>query len=113
MGKIILENLEFHAFHGVHPLEKKIGTIFAITISMELDLDKASMSDALHDTVDYGAVYACVEKEMQIPSYLIEHVAGRIKRVLLQTFPSITQIQVQIVKKNPPIKGMGRVKVIL
>lgn len=113
MGKIILENLEFHAFHGVHPLEKKIGTIFDVTISMKLDLDKASMSDDLHDTIDYGAVYTCVEKEMQIPSYLIEHVAGRIKRVLLKSFPTIEQIEVQIVKKNPPIKGIKKVKVIL
>ena len=41
-----------------------------------MDLDtKAGVTDRLEDTLNYQLVYDAIEKEMNIPSELIEHVA--------------------------------------
>lgn len=111
MGKIILENLAFYAYHGVFPEEQKIGTEFLVSVTLDCDLEKASQSDDLNDTINYGLVYELIAREMSVPSKLIEHVAGRIKRSLKNKFSNISSIQVCITKKNPPVKGIGSVRV--
>ena len=40
---------------------------------------------------------------MDIPSRLLEHVAGRIGRRVLEEFDRITALTVRVVKENPPM----------
>lgn len=113
MGKISLDRLSFFAFHGVHPLEQKVGTYYEVSVELDIDLSASAQSDQIQDTIDYSVVYAIIEREMKISSKLIEHVAGRIKKAIQTQFPSIIYIRVQIVKLNPPVKGINRVLVEL
>ncbi len=55
--------------------------------------------------MDYVDVYRIVKKEMDIRSKLIEPVAKRIAENLKSTFPAITALFVEVIKKNPPIGG--------
>ena len=91
MSQIILENIQFHAFHGVFLEENIVGNIFVVTLTLDLDLQKASETDNLDDTINYQLIYDVVKAEMQIQSKLIEHVAGRIIRSVMQSFPQISK----------------------
>ena len=50
-------------------------------------------------------VYELTKQEMNIPSQLLEHVAGRICRALRHHFPQIEQIEIRVSKLNPPFGG--------
>ena len=60
-------------------------------------------TDNVADTLDYGAVYRAVRDEMDRPSHLLEHVAGRILRRLFADFPCIESVDLELTKDNPPM----------
>ncbi len=105
MAKIILENMEFYAFHGCYAEERKIGCTYRVSVEMTLDLDAAGRSDQLNDTINYESVYQLVKCEMEQPSNLIEHVAFRIKWALLAAFPQLEGVTVSLTKVAPPLGG--------
>jgi 7,8-dihydroneopterin aldolase/epimerase/oxygenase len=105
MGKILLENMDFFAYHGCFKEEQIIGNRFLVNVEMETDTSMAELSDHLHDTVNYQAVYKLVAEQMQEKSHLLEHIARRIIDAVLQAFPAITHIRVKIAKMNPPMGG--------
>ncbi len=114
MAKIILENMEFYAFHGCYAEERTIGATFLVTLEMEADLEVASHSDDLRHTINYETAYNVVKAEMAQPSNLIEHVAYRIKRAIGSTFAGLTSITVKVSKLAPPLGGkIDRATVIL
>ena len=102
---ILLEGMKFYAYHGVLEQERIIGNHYTIDLEIQLDLSKASQTDNLNDTVSYADIYAVVKNEMAIPSQLLEHVAGRIKRKVKSVFPDIKDIKVRLSKHNPPVGG--------
>jgi dihydroneopterin aldolase len=71
MGQISIENMEFYAFHGHYHEEQIVGSKFLVNLTIETDLDKASVSDALKDTINYQAVYRVVKDEMEKKSKLL------------------------------------------
>jgi dihydroneopterin aldolase len=105
MGKILLEGIEFFAYHGCYKEEQIIGTRFTVDLAVETDSTAAEASDHLHDTVSYVHLYQAVKKEMEQNSHLIEHVARRIIDNIVANFPAITSIDLKICKLNPPIGG--------
>lgn len=108
---ILLEELHFHAFHGVMPQEGKVGGDFLLSLRLGYDITKAMQTDRVEDTLNYAEVYAVVKEEMEKPSALLEYVAGRIADALAARFPQVTTIDLALVKKNPPMgadcKGAG------
>lgn len=105
MSQIILENIQFHAFHGVFPQENMVGNSFVVSLTLDLDLQQASQTDNLDDTINYQLIYDVVKAEMQIQSKLIEHVAGRILRSVMQSFPQVSKAEIRLRKMNPPLGG--------
>ena len=103
--QLLLKNLTFYAYHGVFPEENKIGGTYIVTLSLDIDLQKASETDNLEDTINYQLVYDVVKEQMQIQSKLIEHVAGRILRAVMSKFPQIAKAEVRLKKLNPPLGG--------
>ncbi len=105
MSKIILEKMEFQAYHGVLEHEKELGNTFLATIVMEVDTDKAAYTDHLEDTVNYQLIYNSIKKQMEIPSNLIEHLAQRIVDKLMNKFLRIQYLSLTLSKMNPPLGG--------
>lgn len=103
MGKIALEELEFFAKHGVLKEEQIIGNRYRIDVEVEADLEKASKSDNVEDTIDYGHLYRIIEREVNIPVKLLEHLAGNILRAILDQIPKVDSAKVIVHKYNPPI----------
>ena len=104
-SRIRLEDIKIYAHHGVFEEETQTGTYYLVNLELEVDLEKASRSDELEDTVNYALVSAIVHEEMKTPSKLLEHVAGRILRRLHQEFEQISALRIAITKISPPMKG--------
>lgn len=105
MARIILENMEFHAHHGVLEHEKTLGNTFLVTLEMEVNTEKAGVSDHLEDTVNYALIYNTVRKQMEIPSNLIEHVAHRLADKIMNKFVRVLSLRLKLTKLYPPLEG--------
>jgi 7,8-dihydroneopterin aldolase/epimerase/oxygenase len=105
IGKIELEGLEFHAFHGVYPHERESGNFFEVDIAVETDFTSAAREDNLDGTVNYEALFRIVKAEMDQPSKLLETVAQNIVDQIFEGLPAVLSVDLKISKLNPPIGG--------
>ncbi len=104
-GRIVLEGLEFHAFHGVYPHERESGNWFEVDIAVETDFSAAAQRDDLDGTVNYETLYSIVKAEMEKPSKLLESVAEKIVNDVLRELKAVVLVELSISKTNPPIGG--------
>ena len=104
-GIIELDNMKFQAYHGCLEAERRDGNLFIVDFKGEMDIEMASESDCLEDTVNYARIYEIIKAEMEIPSDLLEHVAGRIQRAIAAEFPEFERFSVRVSKHNPPVEG--------
>ncbi len=102
-SSITLKALRFYAYHGVLPQERKVGGDYEVTVTADVDLSQAMESDNVEDTVNYADLYEVIRQEMAVPSQLLEHVAGRMARRILNDFPTVDMLHVEVVKLNPPM----------
>ena len=105
LDKITLTGMRFYAFHGCLEWERQHGNDFQVDLECSLDLGKAAASDLLEDSIDYSELYRTVATEMEKPSNLLEHVAGRIGTAVKEKFPQIFSCSVTVTKFNPPYDG--------
>lgn len=105
-GKVALEGLEFHAYHGVYPHERSSGNKFEVDITVETEFQEAAFQDDLSGTINYEDLYALVKIEMGKPSKLLETVGHAIAEKILASFASANNVEVKISKFNPPIGGV-------
>ena len=108
---IFLDEVRFHAFHGVMPQERTVGADFTVSLRVEYDFIKAAESDVLDDTISYAEIYEVVKSEMEQPSQLLEHVAMRIVKAITAKWPQVIAVDIKLTKDNPPMgadcKGAG------
>jgi len=105
MGIIELEGMHFFAYHGHFEVERVVGNEFLVDITIETDCMEAAESDDLQDALNYQVVFELIKREMQVPSFLLEHVAKRILDALYAEFPTIQKAKVKVSKLNPPMGG--------
>jgi dihydroneopterin aldolase len=104
-SKIEIHNLEIQAYHGVLSQEHVVGNLYSIDLSITTDLSVPMESDELTDTVDYASAVRMIQEEMDQPSQLLEHVAGRILKRIHRTWLAATGADLRIAKLAPPIEG--------
>ena len=87
------------------PRNRQRAQPFEVDLDLEVDLRRAGRSDALADTVDYGAVSAAVAAVVGGPhADLLEHLAERIAAAALTCgAPHATAVTVQVRKTRPPV----------
>lgn len=107
-GKVILEGLEFHAYHGVYPHERSSGNKFEVDVVVDTEFSDTAFQDDLTGTINYEDLYALVKEEMEKPSKLLETVAHSIAGKTLGRFKEAVSVAVKISKFNPPIGGVCR-----
>ncbi|MDR0834568.1 MAG: dihydroneopterin aldolase [Candidatus Symbiothrix sp.] len=105
MQYLELKEMKFHAYHGVMAQERKVGNTYTVDLKLAFDFSRAMQTDDLNDTINYAAVYALIDREMAIPSNLIEHLAARILEKIHASFPQIKQLEIRVAKQNPPFGG--------
>lgn len=103
MVTVLVRELEFYAYHGFTDEEQAIGHRYLLSLEV-LVATKATESDTLSDTVDYGdlakvALAAATEPKAR----LVELVAHRVATAVLEAFPEIAEVEVELVKLLPPM----------
>jgi 7,8-dihydroneopterin aldolase/epimerase/oxygenase len=112
MGKVALEGIEFHAYHGAYKEEKILGNRFTVDISVETPFKKAMFEDDLGETIDYAVLYQIVKSYMLEPVKLLEHLGHLIIEAILEAFPAISKVTIEIKKHNPALGGVVNFSVV-
>jgi len=105
MDILRLKNIRIFARHGCLDEESRTGAEFLINVSMELDLSKAARTGRIEDTVDYARVHGLILHEMQKRENLLERIAYRIARRILEEFPALESVEFSLAKLHPPLPG--------
>ena len=102
---IHLAHMNFYSHHCCFEEERAIGTRFSVDLWLTYDAARAAATDDVSDAVNYALVYQTVQREMAVPSHLLECVAKRIIDAVKAEFPPVTSVRVKICKLNPPLGG--------
>ena len=82
---IVLQDLRFHAYHGVLPQERLTGNDYVVNLRIGYDIGDAMLSDDVNDTLNYAEVYQLVRDGS---AQWLDRACGRQnRRPPLQTFP--------------------------
>jgi dihydroneopterin aldolase len=102
--RIEIRDLRVVGTHGVLPEERDRAQPFSLDIVAWVDMAAAQLSDALTDTVDYGALAQAAADVVAQRSYrLLEALAGRLADALLITDSRLTAVEVTLRKLRPPL----------
>lgn len=97
-----LNDIVLFAHLGVTPAEREVGQRIHIDVDLQLDVSRASQSDALADTIDYEALYRRIEALVEGSRFkLLEALGGHLLRHLLDEFPA-RSIRLRMRKPNVP-----------
>lgn len=99
-----LSGVSIHTNHGVSEAEREIGQRMVFDVELVLDRCEAVESDALEDTVDYGAVTEVLVESATSHSYLtLERLCAVTGGSLLESFRAVESVRVRATKTEPPI----------
>ena len=102
--RIEIRDLRVVGVHGVLPEERERSQPFSLDIVAWVDMAEAQRSDALSDTVDYGALAQVAADVVSQRSYrLLEALAGRLADTLLITDSRLEAVEVTVRKLRPPL----------
>ncbi|MDP1720653.1 MAG: dihydroneopterin aldolase [Candidatus Nanopelagicaceae bacterium] len=102
---IEIKGIRAFGYHGVFDHERENGQEFLVDLFLNLDLRRASASDLVEDTVDYGSVCNLVRDAIVGPPVsLIEKLASQIADLLLSKFPLIDSVVVVVHKPQAPVE---------
>lgn len=104
---ITLKDYEVRACHGVNAEEKVSPQRFLFTVEMTADVNRAAYSDDVNDTVSYSQVKKFVQAFATSTSFdLIETLADRTARKLLDSFDKLKSVAVTVKKPDAPMSGV-------
>ncbi|MHB1393543.1 MAG: dihydroneopterin aldolase [Clostridia bacterium] len=104
MDKIIIEDLEVYAYHGVAEEEKKLGQLFTVSLQISMDLEAAARNGDLKSTVNYAEVCDTVQTVLQSEKYdLIETAAIKIIEGVFGKFQNALAVKILLKKPWAPM----------
>ncbi|HAT54372.1 MAG TPA: dihydroneopterin aldolase [Lactobacillus sp.] len=107
MGKIRINNMQFHTYNGVYPEEKKLGQRLEVDVELNYPIETKVHDDDLTTTIHYGHVYEDIENFVLTHPYnLIESLANNTLAMLTSKYPQATGIKLRIRKYAVPIAGV-------
>jgi 7,8-dihydroneopterin aldolase/epimerase/oxygenase len=102
--RIEIRDLRVVGVHGVLPEEQERAQPFSLDIVAWVDMVAAQGSDALADTVDYGALAQTAADVVSQQSFrLLEALAGRLAEALLISDTRLEAVEVTVRKQRPPL----------
>lgn len=102
--QIRIEELEVYAHHGVYPEENEKGQHFYVNATLYTNTRPAGLADDLSLSTNYGEVCQFITEFMQQHTFqLIETVAERTAYEVLQHFPLVQGLDLEIRKPEAPI----------
>ena len=112
--RIVLNRMEFRAFHGCYDLEQQVGNRFTVDLDRTAELGLAASDDDVRKTVNYLTAYEVVEMQMRITQHTIERVAMNIIEAIYAAFAQVRHVKCTVSKLAPPLGGkLEKVSVVL
>ena len=102
--RIEIRDLRVTGTHGVLPEERTRPQPFSLDVVAWVDMAPAQASDALADTVDYGALaHVATDVVTQRSFQLLEARAGHVADALLAVDLRLLAVEVTVRKLRPPL----------
>jgi dihydroneopterin aldolase len=102
--QIVLTGIHGFGYHGLFEQERKDGQDFFVDLTLAVDLQAASQSDAIADTVNYALITDLVVEEIiSNPVNLIEKLAFRIAERVLNQHLKVMSVTVTVHKPQAPV----------
>lgn len=102
---ITLKGLRFYCYHGLLEHEKRVGNTFEVTAELYFPASEVMEGGALETGINYAEAYQLIEREMSVPTELLESLTQRILEKLGAEFSLLTSARISITKLAPPIGG--------
>ncbi len=100
---IQLRGLRLMCLCGALPEEQDRRQPYEFDVDVVADIEAATASDDLGDTIDYGGVLARIEAVTAHESFqLFERMAARVAEAVLED-PRIDEVTVEVRKLRPPV----------
>ena len=113
MLTVHLNQVIFHAFHGLYEGEVKTGNNFEVSLSVSYE-EKKLKFDNIENLISYESLFEIVRKRMKAPTPLLEEIADGILRKIMHEYPNVKEISISIFKLSAPINGFeGKVGITL
>ena len=109
MDTIFINELKVKTNLGVPAWERMVAQTIILDIEIGYDLAKAGKSDAIADTIDYGAVVARIHATLKEHSFqLVEALAEHVCQLILKEFSALS-VKVIVAKPAilPGLKALG------
>ena len=109
MDTIFVSELKVKTKLGVPAWERMLAQTIILDIEIGYDLSKAGKSDAIADTIDYGAVVARIQATLKVHSFqLVEALAEHVCQLILKEFSALS-VKVIVAKPAilPGLKALG------
>lgn len=105
--RIFLRGIQVHAHHGVFEEEQRLGQRFVFDVDYWLDAKTYARADDFGSAVSYNDVYETVVAIARGERVaLIEALAERIAAALLERYPAINMVRIEVHKPSAPIAGV-------
>jgi len=109
MDTIFISELKVKTKLGVPEWERMVPQTIILDIEIGYDLSKACKSDAIADTIDYGAVVARIRETLTEHCFqLVEALAEHICQLILKEFKALN-VKIKVAKPAilPGLKALG------
>jgi len=109
MDIIFLEQVKVQTKLGVPAWERMLPQTIILDIEIDYDLSKACKSDAIADTIDYGAVVGRIRETLTDNSFqLVEALAEHVCQLILKEFGALS-VKIKVAKPAilPGLKALG------
>ena len=109
LDKIFISELKVKTKLGVPAWERMIAQTVILDIELSYDLAPAGKSDAIVDTIDYGAVVARIHETLKQHSFqLVEALAEHVCQLILKEFGALS-VKIKVAKPAilPGLKALG------
>lgn len=103
MAQVFVFAIEFYGYHGVPEAERTVGHRYIVDAHLYVD-ERASITDNVDDTVDYGSVGQLIVQvgtTQQVKT--VERLARLIAEAILDGYPSVESVTISVCKPNPPM----------
>ncbi|MGB7814855.1 MAG: dihydroneopterin aldolase [Methylotenera sp.] len=109
MDTIFISELKVQTKLGVPEWERMTPQTIFLDIEIGYDLTKAGKSDAIADTIDYGAVVRRIRDTLNEHSFqLVEALAEHVSQLILKEFGAL-RVKIKVAKPAilPGLKALG------
>ena len=109
MDTIFISELKVKTKLGVPEWERMVAQTIILDIEIGYDLAKAGKSDAIADTIDYGAVVTRIHTTLKENSFqVVEALAEHICQLILKEFGALS-VKIKVAKPAilPGLKALG------